>query len=569
MKKFNLLLTLFSIGLIATAQPFTNLPHQEANYQLNKSYLRSHTLRNDRATCTTDTVYYTDAKATQNKIKLLFSDGTYASGYGQFFRTNQSISVIGFRWYGYSFDATGTTNPVINVDCSIYAAGADSLPSGAPLATETVQVDTTTANAEHNVIFSPSVSVGGNYVIVVSHSQTDQLFVLSNDENAADGGGDNLSCSFWEPGGGWVKNQTLWAFGDYDMLFLPIVQYNIAAGFTNPTNSQGCVGQPTDFNNTSSAFIKMVYYNSQKFAGNPISYHWDYGDSQTDAYLEDGSNVYAAAGNYTVTLVDTMWGWTMFCVDSKVRNVDIFDTPPAPASTPPVSVCEGSPMNDLTATGTGGTFTWYQNPALSIQIGTGSPFNPGYTAGDTVYVTETVNGCEGAGTMVDIIFDANPAPNFDITYLTGTDYSFTNAPAATNYSWDFDDGSPIDNSPSPTHTFPGTANYNVCLTVTYANGCVNTNCQTVTFLSINEEDLWAMVDVYPNPTSESFYVSTELNTKGATLQISDLLGKVHQSHILKNSNRHQVDASDLSTGIYFVTLVLENGHKTTKKIVVR
>ena len=68
---------------------------------------------------------------------------------------------------------------------------------------------------------------------------------------------------------------------------------------------------------------------------------------------------------------------------------------------------------------------------------------------------------------------ANTNFNFDVAtnevYFTNTSTDQTTA------NWDFGDGSPIDNTINPTHTFvPGV--YNVCLSNT---SCL-TNCQTVT-----------------------------------------------------------------------------------------
>lgn len=57
---------------------------------------------------------------------------------------------------------------------------------------------------------------------------------------------------------------------------------------------------------------------------------------------------------------------------------------------------------------------------------------------------------------------------------TFTDLSSFSAPFGapiTAWSWDFDDGSPVDNNQNPTHTFPAAGLYDVQLTVTDTNGC--------------------------------------------------------------------------------------------------
>ncbi len=49
-----------------------------------------------------------------------------------------------------------------------------------------------------------------------------------------------------------------------------------------------------------------------------------------------------------------------------------------------------------------------------------------------------------------------------------------------NSSWNFGDGSPVNNSTSPNHTFPiGTGTYTICLTVTSLCGKTDSICQTI------------------------------------------------------------------------------------------
>lgn len=68
--------------------------------------------------------------------------------------------------------------------------------------------------------------------------------------------------------------------------------------------------------------------------------------------------------------------------------------------------CENELVNAITATGSGGTFTWYNDPALTTLIGIGSSFQPSSTIGTTIYyVTETLNGCEGPASMVMITLE--------------------------------------------------------------------------------------------------------------------------------------------------------------------
>ena len=68
-------------------------------------------------------------------------------------------------------------------------------------------------------------------------------------------------------------------------------------------------------------------------------------------------------------------------------------------------------MPDLTATGVGTSFTWYDDSALTNMVGTNSPFATGQTAVGvyTYYVTESLNGCEGPSVPVTLEIYVLPA----------------------------------------------------------------------------------------------------------------------------------------------------------------
>ena len=77
--------------------------------------------------------------------------------------------------------------------------------------------------------------------------------------------------------------------------------------------------------------------------------------------------------------------------------------PPAPSSGNDTIYCEGETISDLSATGTSGTLNWYSDSSLTTNIGSGGTLAPGSTIGTTTYyVAETVAGCEGPSTAIEI-----------------------------------------------------------------------------------------------------------------------------------------------------------------------
>ena len=85
------------------------------------------------------------------------------------------------------------------------------------------------------------------------------------------------------------------------------------------------------------------------------------------------------------------------------QTISITSTPNSPTAGTDAEYCLTGTFADITASGNGGTLTWYNNPSLTTSIGSGSTFAPQSTPGvTTYYVTETVSGCEGPASTVQI-----------------------------------------------------------------------------------------------------------------------------------------------------------------------
>lgn len=104
------------------------------------------------------------------------------------------------------------------------------------------------------------------------------------------------------------------------------------------------------------------------------------------------------AGVYTVTSVtDAACSNTA----SGTQTIVVNAIPDAPTAGNDSTYCSAWTLVPMTATGTGGTMTWYSS--TGSVLGTGSSFTPTSTEGTTLYyVTETLLGCEGASSEVMI-----------------------------------------------------------------------------------------------------------------------------------------------------------------------
>ncbi|MBK7886722.1 MAG: PKD domain-containing protein [Bacteroidetes bacterium] len=96
------------------------------------------------------------------------------------------------------------------------------------------------------------------------------------------------------------------------------------------------------------------------------------------------------------------------------------------------------------------------------------------TAPQEVWSTGT-----GSISRVFMYYDTTFAFNVTQSWQGGTSYSFNNGTGPTSVSvWDYGDGSPLDTTFNPTHTFPAPGNYTVCSYIT--GTCVSdTVCTTV------------------------------------------------------------------------------------------
>jgi hypothetical protein len=77
------------------------------------------------------------------------------------------------------------------------------------------------------------------------------------------------------------------------------------------------------------------------------------------------------------------------------------------------------------------------------------------------------------------------------------------------------------------------------------------------------------VKMYPNPsTGKLFFELKNTDLSISKVQIFDLAGKVVLAETVTNINNiHQLNASRLDAGVYFVNVMLSNGEQLTNKVI--
>jgi PKD repeat protein len=200
--------------------------------------------------------------------------------------------------------------------------------------------------------------------------------------------------------------------------------------------------------------------------GAPTSWAWTFGDGGTSA-SQNPIHTYAAAGTYTVSLKATNASGSNSM--SKVVSVTPGTAPVAKFAFTTV----GNQVNFVDqSTGTPTSWSWTFGDGSAID----SSQNPVHTyAGSGAYtVTLKVTNAAGSNSTSQVVtIAAGTAPKADFTFtVSGLKANFldrsTGSP--TSWSWSFGDGSALDFTQNPVHTYAAAGTYTVVLTATNASG---------------------------------------------------------------------------------------------------
>lgn len=142
------------------------------------------------------------------------------------------------------------------------------------------------------------------------------------------------------------------------------------------------------------------------------------------------------------------------------------------------------------------------------------------------------------------------------------DYYFNDYSSATfgvvEWEWSFGDGT-TSSDQNPVHTYSGQGWYNVCLTITAADSCVATYCNSVYVdcLAGLSEESFSEYTISPNPAANELNINFSESIE-AVYQIIGLNGAIYKTGELSN-HKNRIDVSDLTSGFYI--LQLENNGK--------
>lgn len=175
-----------------------------------------------------------------------------------------------------------------------------------------------------------------------------------------------------------------------------------------------------------------------------------------------------SAGTYTVTVSDAnnCTSSTSFTINDP-SGVALSVTP----SDDSICVADAIVLNTNAYGGSGGyTYTWNGTPGASIYND-----NPVSTTVYNVVLTD-INGCTVSASATVYVGSLPNASFTTASVCEGAQTVFNNTSTVTSgmitgYGWDFGDGSPYSNLPSPVYTYTSSGQYNVTLGVVTDFGC--------------------------------------------------------------------------------------------------
>lgn len=423
------------------------------------------------STCSYDTTNYVFNKTTQFQA-INVNNVNSANTCMQWYPAPQPITVSGFEFYAWQ---TAGTSAVVTLTCRIYNASVtDSLPTGAALATTTVNVDSTFGTGVLTTLrkianFTTPVTVTGPYVITIETSSAINVGIITNNWLATPPNGRSEWLSSVRIGTANVRGYNVnigTAQFNADFIMQPFVSFSLTSNFVPSTLcNQG--GNFISFTNTSSPVNFERFYNVRAFQNIPqFSFMWNYGDHIGIFYNVNGSRTYSANSQYTVTLTDTLIGWTRGCSD--VKQVIINQSPNVPNAYSNSPLCLGGTLQLSCDTIPGATYIWSGPNGFTSSVQRPTVSNIGILNQGTYSVRAVAGQCTSAvaSTVVNIISTPVASNNGPLCAGQQLTLSVSNIAGAT-YSWTGPNGFSSNNlNPTRTNiTVSDAGTYNVSVTL--------------------------------------------------------------------------------------------------------
>jgi PKD repeat protein len=145
------------------------------------------------------------------------------------------------------------------------------------------------------------------------------------------------------------------------------------------------------------------------------------------------------------------------------------------------------------------------------------------------------------------------------------------ANGATNYTWDFGDGTTITGNSAQTHTYLSAGVYTTIVTVTSASGCIATTSQVITVTNPNVtsnndiRDFGVNIFSFENKVVVDFSKQKNVN---ATVQMYNILGQEIATEKWTSSTIYTREINNSETAYVMVRVTNSDGKWYTKKLLI-
>ncbi len=323
------------------------------------------------------------------------------------------------------------------------------------------------------------------------------------------------------------------------------------------SHSEGCESNPFTFTDTS----------IENGGGIILQWNWDFGDlaSGTDntSTLQNPVHMFSAAGSYDVELMIMN---SNGCTDTTTMTITVEEDPEVEFSW--TANCQGEETlfevdETITNVTEVETFAWTFGDG-----GTSNLQNPTHiytVAGDytvTLMITTTAQCMASVTHTVPI----NPLPtaNFDhdAPACLNQEVEFTDLSSSQNglietWEWDFGDGNTITitapDNPDVTHLYTSDGNYDVMLTVTDGEGCINEVTKNVEVVSNPIADFNYDETCYNEPV---YFTDMSIENGGPDIQSWEWFFGDPASGTNNNSNLQNPTHVFTAPGVYTTTLII-------------
>ena len=182
-----------------------------------------------------------------------------------------------------------------------------------------------------------------------------------------------------------------------------------------------------------------------------------------------------------------------------------------------------------------------------------------YNGNSSTYIAcLTVTDSCATSTICDTINISLPLVRFTQHFVPTTEklIQFTgNVENADQWNWNFDDGS-TSTEMNPSHLFPSTGRFKVCLTAGNSFGS-GSHCDSVEVLPLILYSGHNLAILCPNPTSGRVFLQVSDDTGASTMEIYSIEGKKLNSFLFNELKHYQpveVNLERLANGLYFANL---------------